>query len=96
MYLTSVTQSVAQQSPELNDWVRVLNILAALNVGTLFGHVALSSKGQYSFFPPFESWQINSNLRPANGIQGDDDYKKDIILINVIQETLLGQYPPCL
>ena len=59
IYLTSVTQGVAAQPPDLKDWARELDISGAfvtvLNVGTLFGHVAFPSKGQNSIFLHFVS-----------------------------------------
>ena len=95
MYLTSVTQRVAQQSLELNDWVRVLNILAALNVGTLFGHVALSSKGQYSFsafLNPDRSIQISDPLTVCKMMTITKSYH----LLQCYSSNALGECPSCL
>ena len=56
----SVTQGVAAQAFRAKDWAREFvdisgAFVTALNVGTLFGHVALPSKDRTVFFLPFES-----------------------------------------
>lgn len=59
IHLTSVTQRMAAQPPELKDWERENDVLGAFvtarKVEILFGDVALPSKGQHSFFSPFKS-----------------------------------------